>query len=354
MHIYRPRGQASRREVLGGALKTLAAAGSVALLPNSLLRGQNAKPGAVAANPRRIDLHHHHRPPGEVGGPNNKWTPAASIEQMDKYGIATALVSLSQVATLALSTIYAGGEKGRSLTRSANEYGAKLAQDYPGRFGLFASVPLPDPEGSLREIEYAFDVLKADGIGLYTNTGDKWLGDPQFAPVFDELNRRKAVVFIHPIVPNCCRGLIEGVSDFALEIDFDMARGITSMLVNGTFSHCPNITFILAHSGGTLPVLAGRIKDRYPKGKVFEDRVPHGVLYELKRLHFEVAHATFPEPLAALLKLVPPAQVHFGTDYPAEPIASTVDNLPDSGLSADVLRGINRGNAERLFPRFKA
>ena len=202
MHIYRPRGQASRREVLGGALKTLAAAGSVALLPNSLLRGQNAKPGAVAANPRRIDLHHHHRPPGEVGGPNNKWTPAASIEQMDKYGIATALVSLSQVATLALSTIYAGGEKGRSLTRSANEYGAKLAQDYPGRFGLFASVPLPDPEGSLREIEYAFDVLKADGVGLMTSVDRRWLGDPSFAPVMDELNRRKAVVYIHPTWAN--------------------------------------------------------------------------------------------------------------------------------------------------------
>jgi predicted TIM-barrel fold metal-dependent hydrolase len=348
--IQHPGKNASRREVLGSVLKLIGAAGSTAVLPGSRLPGQGATP---AANPRRIDLHHHHRPPGEVGGPNNQWTPAASIEQMDRYGIATALVSLSQQATLALSTVYAGGEKGLRLARSANEYGAKMAQDYPGRFGLFASVPLPDAENSLREIEYAFDTLKADGIGLYTNTGDKWLGDPRFAPVFDELNRRKAVVFIHPIVPNCCRGLIEGVTDFALEIDFDMSRGIMSLLVNGTFSRCPNITFILAHSGGTLPVLAGRIKDRYPKGKVYEDRIPNGVLYELKRLHFEVAHATFPEPLAALLKFVPPSQVHFGTDYPAEPIASTVDHLPDSGLPAEVLRAIDRRNAERLFPRFK-
>jgi predicted TIM-barrel fold metal-dependent hydrolase len=229
-----------------------------------------------------------------------------------------------------------------------------MMSDYPGRFGLFAALPLPDPDGALREIEYAYDTLKADGIGLYTNTGDKWLGDPAFAPVFDELNRRKAVVFIHPIAPKCCRGLLPGISDFAMELDFDMSRTIMSLLSGGTLSRCRDIRFILAHSGGTLPVLAGRIKDRYPKQPEYTSRIPNGVLYELQRLNFEVFHATYPMPLAALTKFVPPSQILFGTDFPAEPMATTVDELLRSGLSRDALHAIDRGTAERFFPRLKA
>jgi 6-methylsalicylate decarboxylase len=272
---------------------------------------------------------------------------------MDKYAIATSIVSLSQVADTALDTVYAGTEKSRGLTRSFNEYGAQMVRDYPGRFGLFASLPLPDTEGSLREIEYAFDTLKADGIGLYSNTGDRWLGDTAFAPTFDELNRRKAVVFIHPIAPKCCRSLVPPISDFATELDFDITRAVNSLMVNGTLSRCRNITFILAHSGGTLPVLAGRINDRYPKQKQYMDRVPDGVTGELQRLHFEVAHATYPMPLAALTRFVPSSQILFGTDYPAEPIESTTEPLAKFGFSADDLRAINRGNAEKLFPRLK-
>src|SRR5579864_6699390 len=225
-----------------------------------------------------------------------------------------------------------------------------MMRDYPARFGLLASLPMPDTAGALKEIEYAYDALKADGIGLYTNVGDKYLGDPAFVPIFDELNRRKAIILIHPVPPRCCHNLVEGMSDFATELDFDTTRTVTSLLASGTLSRCRDIRFILAHSGGTLPVLAGRIKDRYPRDKKYMDRVPDGVMAELQRLYFEVAHAAFPMPLAALSKFVPPAQILFGTDFPAEPIESTVNELPKTQLSAETRHAIDRGNAERLFP----
>jgi hypothetical protein len=153
-----------------------------------------------------------------------------------------------------------------------------MIQDHPGRSGLVC-LPFPAQDGSLKEIEYAFDTLKADGIGLFTNSGDKWPGDPAFQPVFAELNRRKAVVFFHPLVPNCWRNLVPGIGD----------RAITSLLVGGTRTKFPDIRFIVNHSGAAVPVLSGLIKDRIPGGP---ERFPKGVLYELQKLYYEVAHAT--------------------------------------------------------------
>ena len=136
------------------------------------------------------------------------------------------------------------------------------------------------------------------------------------------------------------------------EFDFDTTRAVESLLVNGTLSKFPDIKFIFVHSGGTLPVLAGRLNDRFPKDKL--GKVPKGVPYEINKLYYEVAHATYPAPLAALTKLVPTSQILFGTDYPAEPMKSTVEPLAQFGLSAKELDDINHGNAERLFPRLKA
>jgi predicted TIM-barrel fold metal-dependent hydrolase len=347
---------ASRRAVL----KTLAAAGATAVLPTgSFNLGAEAR--AAAPKGGRIDVHHHILPsfymqlrraetPGDgrvFVGESSQWTPAKSVEELDKHDISTAMLSLA-VGGLSLNS---PGEESRNLGRKANDFGAQMVRDYPGRFGLMASLPLPDQDGSLREIEYAYEVLKADGIALLTDYGDKWPGDPVFAPAFEELNRRKAVVFVHPSVPTCCTNLIPGTAPTWEEYLFDTARAITSFLLNNTFTRFPEIRFIFCHSGGTLPVLANRISTFLPDKP--GDPAATRVANALKRQFWEVAGASAAPSLAALTKLVPLAQILFGSDYPFVLFERTISGLEQYGLSKADLRAINRENAERLFPRLK-
>ena len=341
----------SRRDLL----KTLASAGAAAILPARRLIAQATPPG-------RIDVHHHMQPPfyvsamekelRESGFTARPWSPAVSLEAMDKHGIATAM--LSPVQRVVVDSLSDRSERARSLARQNNEYGAQVVRDLSGRFGLFAALPLPDQDGSLREIEYAFDTLKADGIALWTSYLDKWPGDPAFAPAFEELNRRKAVVFFHPATSTCCRNLIPGLSvSGMIEYDLDTARAAESILVNGTSARFPDIRFIFSHSGGALTVLAARIIDDFPRNRA--DRAPHGVEYELKKFYYEVAHASKPPALDALKDIVPISQILFGSDAMIRNYELTTDGLDGySGFSANDLRAINRGNAVRLFPRLKA
>jgi len=226
--------------------------------------------------------------------------------------------------------------------------------EHPKRFGLFTGVPLPDIDGVMKEIEYGYDTLKADGIGIYTNDNhNRWPGDPYYDPNWQELNRRKAIVYMHPLAPQCCRDLNDSVPTAMNEFDFDITRACTSILANGVLHKYPNIKIIIPHSGGTMPVLAGRIKDRYPADAKHAEYIPNGVWPELKKFYFDIAHASYAMPLAALLRFAPPDQILFGTDFSPEPIESTVNELPKSGLSPQLMKAIERGNAERLFPRFK-
>lgn len=340
------RNPASRRSFL----KVLAASGAYAGLgPRALMGNEPSKHG-------RIDVHHHMMPPFQ---PNARitWTADTSLGVMDKYGTETAILSFVVPAEF----VYDGSEKARSLARRANEYGAKTVSAHPERFGFFATLPLREPEASLKEIEYCFDTLKCDGIVLLTNAGDKWPGDPLFSPIFDELNRRKSAVFLHPSTPNCCRNLVAGVPDYVVEYDFDTTRAVVSLLFSGTFSRCPNVRWIVNHSGATVPTLAGRIKDRVPgdtanfkahaEGK--NEQIPNGAYYELKRLYYECAHATYPMPMAALRAFAPPTQFLFGTDFPVEAYETTVDQFQELQLPADVQYALDRGNAERLWSRFQ-
>lgn len=338
---------ASRREVL----RALAAAAPLAALPASSLLAQ--EPNRKSASPRgRIDVHQHMSSPASPGaGLARAWTPEKAIADMQKNDVATAIV---MPVNAVRESMWTGTEKGRAAVRASNEYGAKLVRDYPGRFGLYAALPFLDVEGSLKEIAYAYDVLKTDGIGLWPDTGadKRYIGNTAFAPIFDELNRRKAVVFIHANTPACCHDLDPGVPDSMSEYDFDITRAVTSLLVNGTLSRCADIKFIIAHSGATIPMIAGRIRDRVPKAA--QARIPNGTIYELQKLYYEIAHASFPWSMAALLKLAPIPHILFGSDYPVEHIESTIDELPASNLSMETLRAIDRENAERLFPRLKS
>jgi 6-methylsalicylate decarboxylase len=317
--------------------------------------------GTMSANPRRIDVHHHMLPPEYAeltrdrilqitsGDPTVlNWTPEVTFAQMEQFGIASAILSLPVPGAW-----HEGRENSRRLARIANEYGARLSQDHPGKFGVFAALPLPDVDGSLKEIDYAFDTLRADGVYLQTSYDDKWPGDPAFAPVFGELNRRRAIVFVHPTEPVCCASLIPGIPSNVVEFVFDTTRAIVSFLVNGTFSRCPDIRFIFCHSGGTMPVLAARINGFFQARSALASQVPNGVTYELKRQYYDVANATNPSSLAALMKLIPTSQIVWGSDFPYRAVGPTATGWDGYEAGPEIKSAVNRENALTLFPRFK-
>jgi 6-methylsalicylate decarboxylase len=312
-----------------------------------------------AAKPPLIDVHNHIVPPfylaenreriaGSRGGQISpawlEWQPQKALNAMDEYGVATAVLSLSTPGVW-----FGDAEAARRTARRCNDYATELARSHPGRFGLFSALPLPDTEGSLREIEYALDVLKADGIGLLTSYGDKWLGDPAYQPVFEELNRRKAVVFVHPTTPTCCRTLMPGIATVIAEVPQDTTRAVISLLFSGAFTRFADIRFIFCHAGGSVPVVAARIAQFGPKDLI--EKLPHGVDYELKRLYYDIAVSAHRPALAALTSFVPTSQILFGSDYPYRGLGETAGTVAQLGFSSADLRTIGRENALALMPR---
>ena len=316
-----------------------------------------AQRSASSDSPRRIDLHHHFAPPAWVtdvrGRPllqpaNTRWTAEQSIEDMDRGGVAAAVVSVTNPGLWF-------GDKAQSarLARACNEFGGRLVQDHPTRFGLFAAMPLPDVDATLREIAYAYDTLKVDGVGLFTSYGDVWLGNPAFRPVMEELNRRKAIVTVHPTAADCCRSLpyAPGVGPGSIEYGTDTTRAITAVAFSGDAARFRDIRFIWSHAGGTVPFLASRIDGASASAK---QAMPDGFIAELKRFYYDVAGAANRGALASLTALVPASQIVFGTDFPPGGSSAVVaESLVRTGLFSDAdLRAIGRDNAVRLIPRF--
>jgi predicted TIM-barrel fold metal-dependent hydrolase len=306
---------------------------------------------------RRIDMHHHFAPPAWIadvkGRPllqpaNTKWTPDQSIEDMDKGSVAAAVVSITNPGLW-----FGDSAQSRRLARACNDYGARLVSDHPRRFGLFAAVPLPDVDAALAEIAYAYDTLKADGIALFTSYGDTWLGNPSFRPVMQELNRRRAVVTVHPTAADCCRNLAyaPGVGPGSIEYGTDTTRAIMGIAFSGDAVRFPNIRFIWSHAGGSVPFLAGRIEGAASGAK---EALPNGFAAVLKTFYYDVAGAANRGALTSLLQVVTAAQIVFGTDFPPGGTSAAVAKaLVDTGLfSQSDLRAIDRENAVRLLPRF--
>jgi predicted TIM-barrel fold metal-dependent hydrolase len=210
-----------------------------------------------------------------------------------------------------------------------------------------------DVDTTLKEIAYVFDTLKADGVGLQSNYGDKWLGHALYKPIFDELNRRKALVYVHPLVAACCGNLSVGTFPAVIEVPHDTTRTVTSLLLSGGFARWRDIKWLFSHAGGTIPMMAGRINSFYSARPNLKEFAPEGIEGELRRLHYDTANATFPPNMAALLKLVPVSQVTYGTDYPYFGMGQ-MTNLKNTGLSDADLNAIGSGNAIRLLPRLKA
>ncbi|MFM9972302.1 MAG: amidohydrolase family protein [Burkholderiales bacterium] len=306
----------------------------------------------------RIDVHHHPSPPSYIAGrsardraypPQLNWTLAKSLEDMDRGGVATSMLSLPHSVQ-----IWPGDKKeGRDLAREWNEYMAKMASDHPGKFGVFAALPILDIESSLIELEYALDILKADGICLMTSIGDKWLGDIHYAPVFEEMNRRGTIVYTHPVAPDCCRGILAEFNDSVIEYGTDTTRAIGKLLFSGSAVRYPRIQFIFSHGGGTMPFLAGRFLQNIA-GHPVPDKLPRGVMPEIERFYYDVAQSAYPANMAALRAVVPMSQVLFGTDFPYGSAEKHANRLSVCGLCSADVRAIECDNARRLFPRFAA
>jgi predicted TIM-barrel fold metal-dependent hydrolase len=255
-----------------------------------------------------------------------------------------------------------------AVAREANEFGARAASDYPGRFGLFAYLPLPDVEASLREIEYAFDTLQADGAGLLTSYGNHWLGDSAFQPVFDELDRRHAIVYSHPTDGPCCHSLLPNTIPQAVEWNTDTSRAIWSMINDGTdrppttkpgpsmATRYKNIRFIWSHGGGTLLGLVGRFLGHGGTVNVRSadlDASPatDSKLYHLRRFYYDTALSANRIQMQALKALVGGSQIVFGTDYPFVSTLDTVEALRECGFTEDELTDIEHRNVLKLLPQ---
>ena len=339
-------------------LTTLASAGAT-LVAGRGLEAAFAQRGAAVDRARRIDMHHHFAPPAWVaevkGRPllqpaNTRWTPEQSIEDMDRGGVAAAVVSITNPGIW-----FGDSVQTRRLARACNEYGATLVQAHPGRFGFFAALPLPDVDAALAEIAYAYDTLEADGVGLLTSYGDTWLGNAAYRPVMEELNRRRAVVAVHPTAANCCRNLeyAPGVGPGSMEYGTDTTRAILGVTFSGDAARFPGIRFIWSHAGGTVPFLAGRIEGAAAGAR---EALPNGFAFELKKFYYDLAGAANRGAVASLRELVAPTQIVFGTDFPpggrSADVAKTLASL---GLFSEAdLRAIDRENAVRLLPRFNA
>jgi len=349
---YRP---VSRRGLLAGA-GALAAA--------SVLPGRAAQAQGAAA--KVIDTHHHFYAPAYQKAwmdwedarkiPHFKtqasWSRESALEALDKNGIATGVLSIPSTPGTWFNLDAAGAG---AMVRTCNDFGAEMVRDHKGRYGLFATLSMLDIDATLKEIEYAFDTLKADGVGLQTNYGDKWLGNPVYKPVFEELNRRKAVVYVHPLVADCCRALSVGAFPAVIEVPHDTTRTVTSLLLSGTFTRLPDIRWLFSHAGGTIPMLAGRIQAFYGRSTRGEkgELTAEGIAEQFRKLHYDTANATSAPAMAALMKLVPTSQITFGSDYPYFPL-DQVEAIRKMGLAAADLTAIESGNAARLVPRLSA
>jgi predicted TIM-barrel fold metal-dependent hydrolase len=337
----------SRRALLtGGAALGLAAA-----------TGFGAK---AQAKPQRIDVHHHLSPPTWTAAlkkanagqpPSYNWSVQKSLDDMDAAGVTTSITSITTPGLEFLNK-----DDAVRVARESNDYAAKLMADHPGRFGIFAILPVPFIDESLKEIAYALDTLKADGVCLMTSYGDKWLGHKDFAPVMDELNRRKAVVYTHPTVANCCRNLMPELPDPVVEFGTDTTRTIGSLVFSGTSQRVKDINFIFSHAGGTMPFLA----ERFTRLSTMTFRVKEGpaltpdkVLAELRRFYYDTAQVAHPMALTSLTELIPTSRIVFGTDFPFRTSEDHVKGLTEF-FSAEDLKKVDHENTWRLIPRLKA
>ncbi len=299
----------------------------------------------------KIDVHAHYVPDGyraalQLAGHDQpdgmpwipEWSADQHLEVMDRLGIATSLLSISSPG------VHVGdGSAAIDLAREVNEDGHRAVVDHRGRFGLLASLPLPDVDAAIAEIAYCFDHLDVDGFVLLTNVGGTYVSDASFEPVFRELDRRGARVLLHPTSPPCWEHTSFGRPRSMLEFFFDTTRTVVDLVLNGILGRNPDLRFIVPHAGATLPLVAERVA---AFAHILAPDVD--VLSDLGRLHFDLAGFAVPRQLDALLTMTSLDHLHYGSDFPftPEPVVAAAAERIDGVVSlVDALRS----NTLRLF-----
>ena len=297
---------------------------------------------------QRIDMHHHVVPPQFVPTtPMPVAVPSteAQLGNMEELGIQAAVVSITP------RILDANPGKIRSVVRACNEFQASLVRDHPSRFGGFAALPLPDVDGALQEIAYALDVLKLDGLGMFSNQGGRYLGDPVFDEVFAELSRRKAVVFVHPAHCEAPEHTHLEAPDGIVEYIFDTTRAIVNLLYSGTLERYPGVRMIFSHGGGAAPYLLTRITglDTNPKSGVKDAAAA------MRALYYDTTSATMPGTLRCLQEVADVSHIVWGTDMPflqGPRLRQEVHHWEKyDGFDAATKAAIEWDNAIRLLPR---
>jgi 6-methylsalicylate decarboxylase len=288
------------------------------------------------------------------GFPLPDWSVESSLELMERCDIKASVLSIS-----APGIEFVPAASARTLARKINEQQAKVVTQHPHRIGGFALLPLPDVDGALLEMAYVLDVLKLDGIVLFTNINGIYLGDQRFDPIFDELNRRNAVVFVHPVAPPGFNIQRLGFPAPAIEFPFETTRMIMNMIASGTLRRCPRVRIIVAHGGGTLPFLANRIgRNLLRFGKVSPAFTPEEVMTAFRSLYYDLTAVSHPHAIDALLTLALPERLLYGSDHPfmlsslIPPAIEFVYSYPK--VDEATRKALSSGNALKLFPRLAA
>ena len=361
---YSRRDFMKKTALAAGAMGVVGSIGAGGLGMARLAHAEKNANGGAGITPFKIDVHHHSVPDMYVRELESKnyvpshgagyptWTPEASLDVMDQNGIAAAVTSISSPG------VYIGDEAHAiDFSRRLNVYSAKMVQQHPDRFGFFAILPMPIVDASIKEAAYALDNLNADGIVLLASAGDRFLGHQDFEELMAELDRRKCVVFIHPNIHSTSNNLPLNIPGFFIEFMFDTTRAVTNLVFSGVMERYPNIKWILAHAGATVPYLAWRLSlaDILPDAP-YAKTMPKGAISYLKSLYYDTALSPSNYAMASLLQLVEPTQILFGSDFPFAPrdlVAKEVSDINGLSVFDDEIRQmVYRDNALKLFPRF--
>lgn len=299
----------------------------------------------------RIDLHHHFSPAEHykrlqrypIAASVPKWSMEDTEAAMQQYEADAAVLS-------AAAGVYFGDEaEAIELSRIVNEAAAEIVKADERRFGALASLPLPNVEAALVELEYALDILKLDGVMLHASVAGTYVGEPAFAPLLDELERRRAYVFVHPMIPSWLPSY--EYPPWVLELPFETTRAALSLVFSGTLDRCPSIRFHLPHLGGALPFLSHRMASLVLRDPSMQERLSDTPLAYMRRFYLDTALALNPPAFAGALALLDFKHIVFGTDWPYLPESRLDFDATALGIGAPVVAAIERAHAAALIPR---